>query len=296
MRFARSCTLYRLAQNTGCSRFPRKTLMCLSRFTMDAMENIPFRNLLPVPDRLRYLAWRLLGSRTRFQGRFRNGPCFSIRPKPSYDFDTVYEVFRLGIYDQVPTSESVRHIVDLGANVGYSCLRWCSRYPNAHIIAFEPHPVHCELLASSLRANGWSSRVTIIPAGAAATARSANLIDDDIRSKVVASERENHRQPIIPITLVDVFSEVDRMPIDILKIDIEGGEYEIMQDRRFDELAARCRHIVMEWHLRAPHHLGPEWCTERLTGLGFSVGPIGIGEATADTGLLAAKNRRESGR
>jgi hypothetical protein len=54
-------------------------------------------------------------------------------------------------------------------------------------------------------------------------------------------------------------------------MDIEGSEYAIMQDDRFGELAARVRHLIMEWHVYEPSHLGSEWCRERLKGLGFRV-------------------------
>src|SRR6516165_5292425 len=45
-------------------------------------------------------------------------------------------------------------IVDLGANVGYSCLWWANLCPNAEIEAFEPHPIHAELLRWHIRKNG----------------------------------------------------------------------------------------------------------------------------------------------
>lgn len=251
---------------------------------------IPFRNLLTFPSRFRYIAWKLSGSRGTLRCRLRDGPKISIRPRPSDDYDTAYEIFRLGAYNTGLDSARVRRVVDVGGNVGYSCLFWCWRYPKAHILTYEPHPVHSEILSSHLRANGYSDRVTLVQAGAAARATTAVLLDDDIRSTLLLDGVSNPRnRPGIEIRTVDFFETVGRDPIDILKIDIEGGEYELLQDPRFDQVAGRVECIIMEWHKRAPHHLGGQWCADRLSGLGFIIGDAPHGGTAADIGVLSAR-------
>ena len=58
------------------------------------------------------------------------------------------------------------------------------------------------------------------------------------------------------IKLVDFFAAVGDEPIDIFKMDIEGGEYDIMNDDRFDAVARRCRIIITEWHQFDARQLG----------------------------------------
>ena len=70
----------------------------------------------------------------------------------------------------------------------------------------------------------------------------------------------------IGIPIVDVFAEIGHRRIDLLKIDIEGAEYDIMADPRFEALPVNA--IIMEWHDRGPGR-NLEWCMRRLAAIGF---------------------------
>lgn len=233
----------------------------------DVQSKEHFRDLLPLGNRLRYLLWKLSRSTQPFQCQIRNGPVLSVRPAPSADWSTAIEVFLLRVYD-LGANGGVRRIVDLGGNVGYSCLFWCWTYPLAEVIAFEPHPLHCDLLEWHLKRNCYQDRVKLVRAGGAPCAGSATLTDDGVGSSIA---RPSRPLPSLRVEMVDFFETVGPGPIDIMKMDIEGAEYAIMQDPRFDELARRTRRLIMEWHIYESSHLGPEWCHERLKGLGFEV-------------------------
>ncbi len=225
-------------------------------------------------DRLRYYVWQYTGARYTFDGSFKNGPRISIRPRTLHpsDYNTVYTVFRIGDYETDLAPASVRRIVDLGGNVGYTCLFWCWRYPNAKVLTFEPHPVHCKLLKWHSRVNNYGDRIQLIPAGAAPSPGKAVLTDDGERSRVLGGASSQSSAPrTVEIELVDFFKSVGSEPIDILKMDIEGAEYPLLADPRFDEVARRTRCIVMEFHLYEPSHPGGQWCVDRLEKLGFSV-------------------------
>ncbi len=71
------------------------------------------------------------------------------------------------------------------------------------------------------------------------------------------------------VPVVDVFQAIPNAPIDVLKIDIEGSEYAILEDARFDALAARTKCVLLEWHARGEQ--GEALCRDRLASLGFSV-------------------------
>lgn len=233
----------------------------------DIDSKMHFRDLLPPGNRLQYMLWKLRKSPKPFLCQIRNGPALSMRPAPSDDWNTAVEVFLFRIYNVRPDN-AVCRVVDLGANIGYSCLFWCWIYPQATVIAFEPHPLHCELLEWHLKRNQFEKRVKLIRAGAAPVAGTAVLSDDGVGSSIA---RKSSSERAIPIEMVDVFEAIDPGPIDVLKMDIEGAEYSIMQDPRFDELASRVRYFIMEWHVYEPSHLGPAWCSERLKNLGFHV-------------------------
>ena len=200
-----------------------------------------------------------------FRCRLLGGPKISIRPKPSHDYQTAREIFSDRIYDCELDPDSVLRIVDLGGNVGYSCLFWCGKYPNASVLTFEPHPTHCRLLEWHVKKNGYANRVKRVTAAAGVRDEVANLTDEDDGSAIV----QDMLADSIGVRLVDVFQAVPDGPIDVLKMDIEGSEYAILADPRFEALAARTERVLLEWHARGEQ--GETLCRDRLVSLGFTV-------------------------
>jgi FkbM family methyltransferase len=190
--------------------------------------------LPPVEDKLR---------KQPFRCRLLGGPKISIRPEPSHDYYTAKEIFFDRIYDCELDPGSVRRIVDLGGNVGYSCLFWCGKYPNAWVLTLEPHPTHCRLLEWHVKKNGYANRVKLVAAAAGVRDEVANLTDQDDGSAIV----QDMPADSIGVRVVDVFQAVPDGPIDVLKMDIEGSEYAILEDPRFEVLAARTKCVLLEW-------------------------------------------------
>jgi len=86
---------------------------------------------------------------------------------------------------------------------------------------------------------------------------------------------ENATRAELSIEVVDIFPLLLDKKIDVLKMDIEGGEYEILADPRFGELNITA--IVMEWHARSETSLGLDdkrWCERRLQDLGYQIHEI----------------------
>lgn len=200
-----------------------------------------------------------------FRSRLLQGPKVSVRPLPSHDLQTACEIFIDRIYDCDLKPDTVRRVVDLGGNVGYSCLFWCEKYPKASVLTFEPHPVHCGSLQWHVKKNGYARRVELVAAAAGVRDGVANLSDEDDGSSLVHGTVANS----IGVRVVDVFQTLPDGPIDLLKMDIEGSEYDILEDPRFVALAARTRYVMLEWHLRGER--GEAWCRDRLSSLGFRV-------------------------
>lgn len=231
-----------------------------------------FRHLFPLWHRLRYVCWRLARCRHPLTAAMIHGTRITMRPLPASDYGVAYEVFQDQIYRSPfpETLQDVRRIVDVGANVGYSCLYWAALYPQARILAFEPHPRHIELLRGHLRMNGLEDRTTVHEAAAGTAAGEAWLTDSRSSSKLVGRPWHPDRQ-VIPVKVVDFFQTVGPGPIDLLKVDIEGGEYSLLSDPRFSQLAVRL--LVVEWHQTQQQPDGRSWCTQRLSELGYQVQP-----------------------
>ncbi|MDP3414443.1 FkbM family methyltransferase [Falsiroseomonas sp.] len=225
-----------------------------------------FRALSP-RSAITYGLWRLSGRKRDVHVRTRLGPVIELRPtlfgdRRNNDFGVAYEIFVLDLYgDELGLdSAKVRRVVDLGANVGFSCLYWLARFPECKLDAYEPHPGHARQAARNIGLNGASHRVKLNQAGAGAKARNASLSDRGSGSTIGDGGD-------IDIAIVDVFPDLLNTPLDILKMDIEGGEYELMEDPRFAQINARA--IFMEWHQCGAQ--GLVWCRDRLQALGYRV-------------------------
>lgn len=225
------------------------------------------RDLMTIPSRARYLAWRALGVPPMVTVKLVSGERLVIRREPAGDFGVAYEIFVLELY-RAPHPldvQSVRRIVDVGANVGYSLSYLARRYPAAHIDAFEPHPDHCVQIARNLKVNRLEPRITLHPVAAGVRPGSAWLVDDGTASYVAT----NCGQGRIPIAVADFFEVVGGAPIDLLKMDCEGGEYDILMSSRFEQLDVRV--LTLEWHATQERPFADREIGERLESLGLSL-------------------------
>lgn len=139
------------------------------------------------------------------------------------------------------TDSNVPVIFDCGANIGTSCLYFSQIYPHAKIIAFEADPEIAKFLNQNLINNNiknvevinkavWvnNDRVNICIEGAdgASIYSDGNLVSVKAIRLKDAIERENY--------------------VDMLKIDIEGAEYDVILDCR--DTLGKVKNIFIEYH------------------------------------------------
>lgn len=238
---------------------------------------ILFARTLTPSSFVKYLSWRLSGrSRSiviqmqackEFQDNPPPGPRFRLRGRDATnnDLGIAYEIFihRLYMPPVWIRPERVKLVVDLGANVGFSCLWWLSNYWRAKVIAFEPHPDHAAAARENLVLNAYESRCELRQAAVGLVDTEAWLSDDGACSTV-----SQDRGPGFEIQVQDLFQILRNQRIDILKIDIEGSEVELLDDPRFGLLDVGT--VVMEWHaLDENGRGGRDWCVGQLSKLGF---------------------------
>jgi len=224
-----------------------------------------------------YLRWRLSG-RTRtvvvqmraqigFQDHPGPGPRFRLRARDAgnNDLGVAYEIFVLRLLMppvRIPP-ERVKLVVDLGANVGMSCLWWLANYWRTRVIAFEPHPGHAAEARVNLAQNGYEPRIDLHEAAVGPEATTAWISDAGAASTVSATGGSGFE-----VKVLDLFAILAGRRVDILKMDIEGSEVGLLDDPRFAALDIGA--IVMEWHRPdAAGRGGREWCIRRLEEFGF---------------------------
>jgi FkbM family methyltransferase len=125
------------------------------------------------------------------------------------------------VYDQIVASGRTPLIIDCGANIGCSVLWFLSRYPKAHLLAFEPAPDNFDLLSK----NCAGLDVDLRQAGVSSTDGAAHLSDPGEGGWGYRTDGDTGVEvPMLALApLLAAKIEAGYVPF-LLKIDIEGGE------------------------------------------------------------------------
>ncbi len=224
-----------------------------------------FRSLMSPLPRAIFVATLLNPVGKVIRVRLRTGQRMHLRKHVPTDRWVAREIFGLEAYRPLRELAPVRRIVDVGANIGCSIIYFAGLFPDARFEAFEPHPDNLDLLAYHFAINRLTARVHLHPFAAGTGEAYAYLTDRGGSSEVVASPEMD----TIPIRIVDFFTAMAPGRIDLLKMDCEGGEWEIVMDPRFETLDIGA--IVMEWHVSRRRPNGKHELTARLESLGWTL-------------------------
>jgi FkbM family methyltransferase len=139
-------------------------------------------------------------------------------------------------------------IVDAGANIGLTTAIFASRFPGARILALELEASNFELLRdnTAFYPNVRTLHTALWPRKARIT-----IANPDAKSwEFQAREAGPHDDTAInAVGIADILAEFSLQEIDLLKIDIEGGEYEVFSGD-VSEWIDRVRMIAVEVHDR----------------------------------------------
>lgn len=199
-------------------------------------------------DQLPRFLWdvsRAIISRSTVRASYRiEGIKFSTEHR-GVDGRTFEEIFVERLYDlpgtlaqMVPSKPST--VLDLGGNVGYFSL-WAELRWNAEkIVAFEPDPANAERYRELKSMNGLSW--DLVEAFAATRDGSVRFATGRLTSGSKVMDGFGAE-----IEAVDVFPYM--ADADIVKMDIEGAEWDLLSDKRMSELKRPA--IVLEYHRHA---------------------------------------------
>jgi len=160
---------------------------------------------------------------------------------PSELIHGLKEIFVERIYEQ-PLPENAR-ILDCGANIGLSVIYLKQLCPSARITAFEPDPLNHALLDRNMRSFGlqdveleqaaiWKENTTLHFSSAGSMGSSIDTNGSAAGLQVKAVRLKDYLQT----------------PVDFLKIDIEGAEYEVLRD--VADSLQQVKRLFLEYHGR----------------------------------------------
>lgn len=128
----------------------------------------------------------------------------------------------------------IRRIVDAGANIGDETLRFWAHHPGAEIVAVEPEAGNFSVLRRNF---GDEPRVHLVRAGLWSSVRPLRLLPGSRSEGFRVAEAGDDRSPDVDATTIP--SLMERLgwdAIDVLKLDIEGAEYELFESGASDWL------------------------------------------------------------
>jgi FkbM family methyltransferase len=200
-------------------------------------------------DPARFATAELFGPRGRVQRHQVAGGRVILRHR-TRDVEIFDEIF-VGApsYEPPPAVAAALHdrppktVLDLGGNVGLFAVYALARWPSATITSVEPDPANLPLLARCVEANAAAERWTVIAACAASRPGVVAFSGGRFANSTIALDGDAVTDHVVAVDALDLLADAD-----FVKIDIEGGEWDLLLDPRFADHAPAV--VVMEWHQR----------------------------------------------
>lgn len=189
----------------------------------------------PVLARLRWMALR---TPSRVPGTFRF-PFGDVRYLDAWSLVTMYsEIFVDRVYEaELPEAPT---ILDCGANIGLATIWFKLRHPRARVALFEPDPVNVDALSENLHAVRAES-VEVVPAAVTATAGRVPFARETTLTGHVGGDSG------MAVESVRLSERIER-PVDLLKLDVEGSEFDVIDDLSTSRKIDLVDRIVCEIH------------------------------------------------
>jgi hypothetical protein len=183
--------------------------------------------------------------------KLRSGLELAYRPGTS-DWNTILEILVAGEYDlsiqYIIQKKKPALVYDLGANIGiFSFIAWSSA-PDVTVYSFEPAPPNQDIFNKNIKLN-MDSNVFVKLHNMAISGESSNVewSYDDLKP---ASSSLYIEGPIKYSVKIKSFEEIVNLAsatIDLLKMDIEGSEYDILK-KTPKEVWNKINAIALEIH------------------------------------------------
>lgn len=164
------------------------------------------------------------------------------------------ETWWLHIYQRyVKTLPKKPIVIDVGAHIGSFSLYMTSQYPQCTLYAFEPDPNNFDLLKENIALNHMEQRILPFQTALGSQAGKHNTLYKHPYNFGMHTLQKAKKEPGAPslpvktILLDDIFQKFRIEVCDLLKLDCEGGEYEIILTSS-EKTLRRIKNIALEYH------------------------------------------------
>jgi FkbM family methyltransferase len=162
-------------------------------------------------------------------------------------FHQAIQIFKFDLYGFKADNDNPV-ILDCGAHVGLASIYFATKYPNSQIHSFEADPSIAKMLTENINSlglkivNAHSQAVWINEEGVC-----FYKSGDD--SGFISDEEPESLEKVPSIRLKQI---IQNQHVDLLKLDIEGAEYDVIKD--CDEALANVKNIIIEVHKFRDHN------------------------------------------
>jgi FkbM family methyltransferase len=174
---------------------------------------------------------------------------------PSYDHNLDLKVFNETWVENVYRIHEghfsgKRVFVDIGANIGAVSIFVDSFNKNRDddqkikVYAVEPEPNNLHLLNENIK-NNPTENITVVNNAIWHTKSMVSISNLGANSSIVDLEKEN-KTDVLAITLENLFSIYNIKEVDVMKIDIEGAEFDLILNTSKKTLA-KIKYLVLEF-------------------------------------------------
>ncbi|MDI5950674.1 FkbM family methyltransferase [Flavobacterium yafengii] len=172
-----------------------------------------------------------------------------LRPRSS-DLLTFHQIFTFKEYD-VNFGFIPRFIIDAGANIGLASVFFTNKFPEVKIVAIEPENSNFQMLQKNTKdyknillnkralSNQSNLIFDVVDKGFGNWGFVTEIHDLNVIHKIVDTVRS--------ITIDEILIEHNLEYLDLLKIDIEGGEKELFESN-YENWLPRTKCIIIELH------------------------------------------------
>ncbi|MEP5155348.1 FkbM family methyltransferase, partial [Planktotalea sp.] len=146
------------------------------------------------------------------------------------------------------TDRNARFIVDAGGYIGLASILFARRFPKAQIVCLEPSSENYALARENCAPY---PNITVLnkalgPQSGHATLRDRGTGQWGFTITPASDQGQSDIEAVAVISLPDLMTQFNASDVDLLKLDIEGAEYELFEAS--EEWIANCDVMIVELH------------------------------------------------
>ena len=176
---------------------------------------------------------------------------WGIMKRNSWNYESLRQEFEKENYQKHFEVEKGDIVVDIGASVGPFSYAALDKKPS-RVICLEPHP---ELYKTLEKNVGKNKKVTTLNSGISAEDGEVifdGLYNDDLSTSYMGDDLWKKQSAGKGITFKTLIKNFELDKIDFLKIDCEGGEYDVFTEENYQWIKTRVKKIAGEFHFGTP--------------------------------------------